>query len=166
MIATDLHADTLALISVLQSAPHGEVIPLARFSTAIGRDIRQCRHLLYSAIRVMERDHCAVFASVRGEGYRRMASDEIVKIGQTARSRIRRTARRGSKSIAAGMAGANDLSNEARIKLLAEQSALGVLEHLARDKSLPTMPQDATRPLPVAVSAREFLKAIGAKVEA
>lgn len=162
MIATELHPDTVALVAVLSAAPRGELIPLKTFSDAIGRDINRCRHLLYRAIRIMEREQGAVFACVRKEGYRRMAADEIVKIGQTARSRIRRTARRGQKSIAAGISGANDLSNEARVKLLQEQSALGLLEHLSRDRSLPQIPEQVTRPLPVAQTAREFLKAIGA----
>lgn len=162
MIATELHPDTVALVAVLSNAPRGEIIPMKAFSDAIGRDINRCRHLLYSAIRVIERNEGAVFACIRKEGYRRMASSEIAKIGQTARSRIRRTARRGQKSIAAGIAGANDLTNEARVKLLQEQSALGLLEHLARDRSLPQIPEQVTRPLPVAQTAREFLKAIGA----
>lgn len=163
MIAIDLHADTLRIIDRLKSVPRGGEITLAAISQTIGRDIANCRHLMYSAFRHVEAESGAVFASVRGVGYRRMQPDEIVKIGQTARSRIRRTARRGIKTMSAGVAGANDLSDADKRKVLAEQSSLGLLEHIARERSLPTVPTTDTRPLPVAETARAFLELIGAK---
>lgn len=163
MIATDLHAETLRIIDTLKAVPRGGTISLATISAAIGRDVGTCRHYLYSAFKHVEAENGAVFASVRGIGYRRMQPDEIVKIGQTARSRIRRTARRGIKSMTAGIAGANDLSDIDKRKVLAEQSSLGLLEHIARERSLPTVPPTETRPLPVATTARAFLEAIGAR---
>lgn len=163
MIATDLHADTLRIIDRLRLVPRGGEITLNSVSSVIGADIRQRRHLLYSAFRHVEKNDGAVFVSVRGKGYRRMQPDEIVKVGQTARSRIRSTARRGIKTIAAGIERINDLPEADRRKALSEQSALGLLEHIARERSLPVVPAEDTRPLPVAVAARAFLDIIGAK---
>lgn len=163
MIATDLHADTLRLIDTLAVAPKGEVVTLARLSDSIGRDIRHCRHLLYSALRVLERDKGVAFACVRGSGYRQLASDEIVKIGQTARSRIRHTARRSVKTMGAAIAGANDITDKMRREILAEQSVLSMMEHLSRERNLPVVPEQDTRPLPVAIVARQFLQSIGGK---
>lgn len=164
MIATDLHADTLRIIELLDSTPRGDIVALDDISAYIDRDIRRCRHLLYSALRFMEREQGAVWACVRGAGYRRLSPDEIVKIGQTARARIRGYARRGARSMEAGMQGANDLPNETKKKILAEQSSLGLLEHLSRDKSVPLVSDDQQRPLPVATTARAFLQSIGAKL--
>lgn len=163
MIAIDLHADTLRIIDLLTATPRGQVISLNQISATIARDIRLCRHLLYSALRVMERDKGIAFACERGKGYRQLASDEIVKVGQTARSRIRKTARRGIRTMSAAMAGANDLTDDMRRKVLSEQSALGLMEHLSREKSLPVVGTEESRPLPVATVARQFMAGIGAK---
>ena len=100
-------------------------------------------------------------ATERGQGYRRLKPEEIITIGQTARARIRGTARRGARSIAAGVSGANDIAAPVQRAILAEQTALGLLEHMARDKNLPTVPETENRPLPVAVAAKEFLRSIG-----
>tara|TARA_R110000868_G_scaffold134251_1_gene346161 strand:- start:153 stop:644 length:492 start_codon:yes stop_codon:yes gene_type:complete len=162
MIATDLHADTRRIIDLLASEPRGNTITLGAISKSIGRDIGRCRHLLYSAIRVIERDNGLVFSCIRGKGYKVMPSEDISRVGQTARARIRRTARRSIRTLEAGLAGANDISNEAKKKVLAEQSALALVEHLTREKNLPVMPESETRPLPAATTAKAFLQAIGA----
>ena len=164
MIALDLHADTRRIIDLLLRTPRGEVVTLAAISARIERDITQCRHLLYSALHHVERENGSVWALIRGKGYRRMEPDEIPKIGQTARARIRRTARRGIRSMEAGILGANDLSNETRRKILAEQSVLGLMEHLARERSLPSIGDDESKPLPIATTAKSFLQAIGVKL--
>jgi hypothetical protein len=162
MIATDLSADARRIADLLSAVPRGELITYAGISAAIGRDVRVLRHLIYAAMRVAERESGAVFASERGKGYRRLAPTEIVRIGATARARIRGVARRGKRSISAGVIGANDLGDEDRRKILAEQSALGLLEHVARDRSLPVLTPDDSRPLPVAQAARSFMRHIGA----
>lgn len=162
MIALDLHADTARLSEVLVAVPQGETVTLKALSRAIGRDVTRCRSLLYSAMKRVERESGVVFACVRTVGYRRLTSTELVKIGQTARSKIRRTARKGAKTIKYGAEKANDISDQDRLRLLSEQSALGLLEHMARDKFLPEVPKDEMKPLPIAVTARAFLESIGA----
>jgi len=162
MIATEQHPDTLRLIDTLRAVPISGTITLSELTRAIGRDIRQCRHLLYSAIKHTEAQDGAVYLCVRGKGYRRVPAEEIVKVGQTARGRIRRTARRGLKTMAAGFAGANDMPNDVKLRILAEQSSLSLLEHISRERSLPKLPETETRPLTITDTARAFLETIGA----
>ena len=166
MIATELHPDTRRIIALLETVPVDGIVTHAAISGAIGRDIEPVRHLLYSAIRHMEREHGTVFACVRKQGYRRMPATEIALIGATARSRIRRTARRSIRSMEAGLTGANDMPNDVRLKVLAEQSALSMVEHLSRERNLPPMQEAETRPLALADTARAFLRSIGAAKEA
>ncbi len=162
MIATDISADTRRLADLLAEVPRSGVITFGTMSGAIGRDVLEFRHLIYGALRVAEREFGAVFASERGTGYRRLPPDEIVRIGQTARARIRRTARSGARSLTAGMTGANDIDPAMRRRILSEQTTLGLLEHIARDKNLAPVPEHENRPLPLAVAAKEFLRMIGA----
>tara|TARA_R110000868_G_C10969754_1_gene769590 strand:+ start:1030 stop:1524 length:495 start_codon:yes stop_codon:yes gene_type:complete len=162
MIATDLHHDTRIIADCLAATPHGALVTKGEISDAIGREIDHCVWLLYSAIRIVERENGAVFACVRGKGYRRLTAEELARIGQTARARIRGTARRGMKSMTAGVSAINDLAPDLMRKVLAEQSSLGLLEHIARDRNLPPINETMTRPLPVAVTAKEFLRSIKA----
>lgn len=164
MLAIDIHQDTRRIADALAAVPPGTLISLDAISAVIERDIRRARWYLYSAMHIAERESGAVFATERGMGYRRLIADEIVKIGQTSRARIRRQARRGNRSISAGVAGVNDLKPETLRRILAEQSSLGLLEHIARDKNLPTVSEQDIRPLPVASAAKEFLRIIGARM--
>lgn len=163
MIATELHPDTRTLIDLLLASPVGQIVTLGAMSEAIGRDIERCRYVLYSAIRNVERTHGAVFSCIRKEGYRRLPAEDIATIGKTARERIRHTARRTVKTLEAGLAGANDVPNEVRVKVLREQSALAMIEHVTRERNLPVVPEASNKPLPVAVTGREFLRAIGVR---
>jgi len=157
MIALDLHADTRRLADFLCAAPRGELVSFDAMTEIIGRDIQAHRWILYGAMRVAERESGATFACVRRQGYRRLTISELAMVGQTARSRIRSTARRGNRTIATGLKGENGIDPGDLRKILAEQSALGMLEHLAADKALPVIPETDTRPLPVAMVARDFL---------
>lgn len=162
MIATDLSADARRCADLLAATPRGETVSFATVTATIGRDINRCRHVLHTALRVAERETGACFASVRGVGYRRLAPEEIVKVGQTARARIRGYARRGRRTIQAGLAGANDLTPETQRQTAAELSSLGLLEHIARDRSLPAISETDVRPLTVADTAKAFMEKIGA----
>lgn len=161
MFASEIHADVRRIADCLSATPIGSTITWPDMSSVIGRDLRRCRHVLYSAERIAQRESGAVFLCERGKGYRRLPVEEIASVGATARSRIRRQARRGNTTIAAGIDGANDIPAGVLRTLLREQSMLGLIAHMARDRSLPTIPIGDTRPLPVAVVARQFLDLIG-----
>jgi hypothetical protein len=162
MIVMELHQDTRILADLLAACPFGETLTFDDFSKAIGRNINVCRYLLYRAIFVVERENGAVFASVRRVGYKRVVPDDLHKIGQTARARIRSQARRGFRTISNGLAKANDISPPALREALREQSILGLIEHTAKDRSKPDVAEGATHPLPVAEVARDFLRKMGA----
>jgi hypothetical protein len=157
MIALDLHAETRRLADFLCATPRGEMVTFNAMTNVIGRDIQAHRWILYRAMRVAERESGAAFACIRGQGYRRLNVNELAKVGETARSRIRSTARRGNRTITTALKGENGIEPGDLRKILAEQSVLGMLEYLTADKALPVIPETDTRPLPVAVVARDFL---------
>lgn len=162
MIAIEPSAETQILIDLLRGSAIGETITLAAISEAIGRDIGTCRGYLYTALRRVQNDDGAVFSSIRRVGYRRLPPSEIPTIGKTARDRIRRTATRGVKTIAAGMAGANDLPDAVRRDLYRQQAALNMIAHLSRDRQTAAIPSAEQRPPTLAETAKGYLAAIGA----
>jgi hypothetical protein len=157
----EISPDTRALASRLAQVPHGETVPYAELSAAIGRDVRLCRHLIYSAFNLVRKEVGAVFGVVRGEGYQRLTVDQVPHIGSTARRHIRRTARQASKRISASLAKANDVPNEVRLKANTELSVLGLVEHMSRDKNVKPSDDMNTAPQPVAIAAKAFLERIG-----
>lgn len=159
----ELSPDTRAIADRLSTVPHGATIGLGDLSAVIGRDIRQCRHLLYAAYAVVRRETGAIFGSVRNVGYQRLSIDQVPAIGSTARKRVRRTARRASRDINASLAKANDVSNAVRLKANAELSMLGLVEHMARDSAVKPSEDMNIAPQPVAVAARAFLERIGGR---
>lgn len=162
MIARDIHPDTRRIADLLANMAVGELVTYDDLTAAIERNIRHVRHVFYSAARLAEREAGVVLACEIGKGYRRLAPEEMPMVGQTARARGRGVHRRGNRSIAAGIRGANGIPKDIMLKILAEQSVLGMLEHAGRDRSLPTIPPEETRPLSVAATAKAFLDAIGA----
>jgi hypothetical protein len=99
MIATETRPEVIRLKALLQAAPIGEIVTLDAMSDEIGMPIARHRWMLYAATRQLQYEFGFVFASVRSQGYRRLPSEEIPKIGETARKRIRRAATRGTTAI-------------------------------------------------------------------
>ena len=124
---------TLALIEVLQAASIGAVVTYAALTEAVGEDVQgPARHYLYSAMKAVQSEGIA-FGTVRGQGVKRLTADEIPAIGDAALLHIRRSSKRARKRmrVADGM---NDMSNEARVKINATASLLGIVEHMATGK--------------------------------
>lgn len=164
-ISSDINADTRAIADILNAAPFGGTVTLDTMTDAIGRDIRDCRYVALSAMRVAERETGAVFASVRRIGYRRLTVDEFAEIGMTARARIRRTARSSARAMGAAMTRVNDMTDEQRRNVIREQSALGLLAHLAQDRSMPKIPDDVKQTQPIAITMRAAMAALGINTE-
>lgn len=161
MITTDLSADTRVLADLLIAEPVGSTITLPRLSAALGRPITSCRHTLYSAIRVAEREAGAIYACERGIGYRRLSVEEIAaQVGSTARHRIRGTARRARRALLAGTARQNDMSPDLARRVTAEANTLALINHIAQDKHVRADEQAPTKPEPVAVTARRMMATI------
>ena len=162
MFALDIHPDTRAVADLLIVLPRGASISHDEITARIGRDIRQCRHVFYSAARLAQREAGATFATERGVGYRKLETIELASIGQTARSCIRRVATRGAKSIAAGVAGANDLTPATHRAILQEQTSLSLISHLARDRTVSTIHCEAVTRLQIGQATRDMLAALSA----
>lgn len=156
----DLSPETAALAERLAAASVGEVVEFSEMSAAIGRDIKGRQHILRSALRVVLRDHGALFANVRSVGYQRLPAEEAHKVGARARERIRRGAHRGSLQITQAIRRANDLPPEAMRKAYSEQATLGLIEHLSRDVIQPKQEDGPEKPEPVGVTARRMLEAL------
>jgi hypothetical protein len=157
----ELSPDTLRLIEFLKTIPIGAVATQQQLTTVLGRSIRQHRHLLYSAMKHVQRHDGIFFGNRRGEGYQRCLTEQVPYVGATARRKARRTARSATKTINAVLSKANDVSNETRIAANREISMLGLIEIAAQDRHLPPPESVSSAPLSVAVAARLFLDRFG-----
>lgn len=153
----ELSPDTQRLIEFLKTVPIGGVATQQELTHVLGRNIRQHRHLLYSAIKHLQFNDGIFFGSRRGEGYERCLSEQVPHVGSTARRRIRRTARAATKTMTAVLTKANDVSNETRIAANRELSMLGLIEIASQDRHLPPNESVASAPQSVAAAARQFL---------
>lgn len=162
MISTEISPDVAALVEALQAVSPGATITYAELSKVIGRDVRDVRYIVHSAQRIVARDHGAVFGNERKIGYTRLTTDQLPHVGSTARSRVRRSARKASRLIRYGSDRANIIEPEMQRRLNAELSSLALIEHVATDKAAAPVPAHDTRPEPVAVTARRLFKEIAA----
>lgn len=163
MISVELHKNTRQIADALIAVPYGGLITYDEMSEIIHRDIRRKRAIIYSAMKVAQRESGALWKRVTRVGYCRLTSDEIPDVGQTARVGIRKKAHRSQKSILAAISVVNDLKPEVHRRSLIEMGVLGTLEHLSRDRNLPTLSEKATLPPSAAETARQLLQSLGSK---
>lgn len=159
---SEISPDVRALAESMKAVPVGQTITYGALSDAIGRDVQRSRYLIMRAMTVARRETGAIFSNVIRVGYQRLPAEDAHKLGAYSRARIRRAAARSAKAIGTALAMANDVPDEAKRKASAEISALGLIQHLARDTHLP-QPNDDAQPLPVALAARQFLDRMGGK---
>jgi hypothetical protein len=114
-------ADTEIIIKLLEDLKPGELITYEDISKAIGRNILDCRGILYTAIKAILREG-DVIQAVRGVGVKKAQTDEILSEGDRAQRRIRKTARRGIQRVAC----AKDLTRAQLQRRDFNQSMLGV----------------------------------------
>jgi hypothetical protein len=86
-----------------------------------------------------------------------------VKIGQSVGSSIRRKAKAGNHAIGRSLAVSNDIAPADHRKLLSQQSVFGLIAELTKEKNLPALKEEASAPLPYAVTARMFLDAVSGR---
>lgn len=161
MISTEISPDVAALVERLIDSKPGDLVSYDDLAATIGRDVRgEHRWLVLRAREIANRDHGAIFGNERGKGYVRLAPEEAHSLGSTARSAIRRKARKASKMIRAAVSRQNSLPPEAARKSNAELSVLGLVEHLSRDRCASPAPIHERRPEPVAIVAQRLLEAM------
>lgn len=157
-----LSTDSAALALRLTEVAVGDIVRYDDLSKAIGRDVRSsAAGALESARRVAQRDSRAVFASVRGEGLRRLTDAEIVDLSDSGRDRIRRQAKRTAKKLVC--VDYDALPAEKKVKHNAALSMMGALASIATDtaqKRLEKQIAETGKQLPAAKSAIEALGGI------
>jgi hypothetical protein len=160
-ITQALNPEARALVDLFTAASVGAVVTYADMSAAIGRDIHARRHLIPRAMTLAAKEAGAIFGSVRGVGYQRLAATDAHMLGAHTRGRIRRSAKRTADAITAAVSAANDMPDEARRRAFAEVNAMGLIRHLATDKAVSATTAEP-KAEPVAHTMRRFAEAIGA----
>lgn len=164
MLIHEISPEVRAVAELFMRCQPGEIVTFPEMSAAIGSSIFVRRHIITSARKMALKEAGAVFASERSIGYKRLEVSTIAHVvGSSARSHIRKSARRGVKAILEGTRRVNDLTPEIQRKVSAEMSALGLIEHIARDNNVKPGPEAPTKPQPVAITARALLAALDAK---
>jgi hypothetical protein len=103
------------------------------------------------AQRLLNAENGAVFATVRGEGYRRLPHDlGAHHASDTSLLRIRRQSRRGQKIATMAIRFANDATDNDRRRVYQKIAALGLIEHLTLAKTVRTMHEDQPKEDPLA----------------
>lgn len=164
MLIHEISPEVRAVAELLMGCQPGEVVTFLEMSAVIGSNIFARRHIITSARKMALQEAGTVFASERSIGYKRLEASAVAYVvGSSARSSIRKSARRGVKSILEGTRRVNDLTPEIQRKVSAEMSALGLIEHIARDSNVKPGPGAPIKPQPVAITARALLAALDAK---
>jgi hypothetical protein len=159
-ITQTLSAETRALADLFAATTVGGTITFAAMSEAIGRGIEARRYIALRAMQIANKETGAIFGSVRGVGYQRLAAADAHMIGAHARGRIRRTAKRTADAITCAINTANDMPDDAKRRAFAEVNALSLMQHLARDKQVSAATPEP-RAEPVAITMRRFAEQIG-----
>jgi hypothetical protein len=160
MISTEISPDVSALVNVLDGVAPGSTVTYQELSATIGRNIKSCYWMVLQAKKIAARDHGAVFGTQRKVGFRRLTTEELHTVGNTARAMIRRRSRVAAKLIRQGAAKANDVSPEATRRMNAELSALGLIGEIAKDEAAKPVETHDQRPEPVAVIAKRMLEGL------
>lgn len=126
-------ADAKVLSDLMRRAAVGDTLTYEAMSAAINRDVTADRSLLYTARGIVQREDRVVFDSVQKVGLKRLADTEIVSLGDRARSRVRRIAKRASQAIVC--VNYDTMPRDAQVKHNTALSMLGVVQELATDKS-------------------------------
>lgn len=156
-------ADVTRLRDRLAEVPIGETITFAELEAVTGRDVSdKRRYLLVRAMDRLNTETGAVFENVFGIGYQRVPIDEVPNTGGQARRRIRKIAARCAKRLANAASRSNDVPAPVMLKIMQEQSVLGVLQSISRDGTAAKAATDATEtsPAPIALVARRLVEAL------
>lgn len=126
-------ADTSLLVTLFGRATPGQLVTYDEIKEWIGRDPRKDRSAMYSAFRILHHETGAVFASVAGEGYRRLNDGEIVESTHEIRERQYRLSRKACKRLA--VVDTEKLSTGQRRDYYANLSLHGAIQHVTSAKS-------------------------------
>lgn len=126
-------ADAKVLSDLMRTMAVGSTLTYEAMSEALNRDVTADRGLIYTARGIVQREDRMVFDSVHKKGIKRLADTEIVSLGDRARFRVRRIARRAAQTIVC--VNYDTMPREAQVKHNTALSMLAVMQDLVTDKS-------------------------------
>lgn len=128
----------------LLDVPIDEVVSVRQLSEAAGHDLYAERWIIGTALRAVNSEYGAVFATVRKEGYRRLAhGNGALFAAARGLKRVRRAARAGIKSAGNAAKFANDMNAEQRRQHNQQMAALGLIDHITMARTVHTMPEES-----------------------
>lgn len=131
-----LSLDAKLVYERLKLVPVGAEVEYQELSTLVGRDVTAAgRGLITTARRKALKEDYMVFGVIRKQGLKRLSDVEIVNTGEDTIGRIRRTARKGFRTITA-VKDFSALPNDAKIRHNVYVSMLGMV---AQASSSPQM---------------------------
>lgn len=128
--------DRLAEASIDEIVTHQELMNLIPDNLSLSHYVIVAR-----ASRLLNAENGTVFATVRGEGYRRLAN--IVGADYASNSaliRIRNQSRRGQRITGFAIEFANDTTDADKRRVYQKLSTLGLIEHLTHKRTVKSMP--------------------------
>jgi hypothetical protein len=156
----ETNPETAAAIEAIQrrleAAPLGATVLYSALSDAAGVQLLpNKRHLIATAIKRLERDTDARFASVVGVGIKRLDAESYAGIGDEAITKTRRVAKRAI----ARLTTRSNLPPDLDRKLSMQKAHLGVIAHFARPTASRIMETAAEQAGPVDLS--QTIKLLG-----
>lgn len=138
----------LAVRDRLATVPVDQVIAHTELQRLIPNHLLTLYYVFVQrAQRMLNAENGAVFATVRGEGYRRLTNSTGAEYSaNTALLRIRSQSRKGQKVATMAIRFANDISNTDKRRIYQKVASLGLIEHLTMAKTVQIMPDE---PVPV-----------------
>jgi hypothetical protein len=135
--------EILAVAELMMATPIDQIVSYDDMSTAAGCDVREKRWIILQAKALVNREHGIVLSPKRGIGYRRLGSESGVKhAGEKAIKRTRSAAKNGRETLRNALERANDIAPSELRHAYQRLTNLGLIEHLAQDKILRTMPDE------------------------
>lgn len=131
-----LSVDAQALAKRLASAQPGQLFTWEELNQVLpGRSLSgKDRYVLNTAKRLVQRENKIVFASVHGEGIRRMTDEEIADLRHSTVRRVRNIARRDARKMTC--ADYEKLTNEKRISLNTGLAICGAIAQFTKAGSV------------------------------
>lgn len=124
------------LMPVLTNLSAGATAVYFNLGRAIGMDVQnEGRGVLMTAIKRVEKNTGLRFATVRGTGVQRVATEDLAKIGQHARVLISRRARRARRRLTVEKLTGYNLDPDAAKAIEVERALLGAVDLVTSEET-------------------------------
>lgn len=162
-----MSVDATIIAKRLAKAEFGEFIPYAELTALIGRNVQSsqtggARHILDTARETVLRENQIGFATVEGEGIRRMTDEELAESSEKPLRHIQRTAKKAARVVLC--ANMEKLTPDQQRKVSTGLSVLGAVEIFSATKSQRAI-EETLKPsaIPQKVNVEELAQLFGKK---